>query len=85
VPGPRGARDGGYVLSPQLVELGLRAATAAQQERLGERLPALSPVLPQARLTGEAFSVRLAPQQLQPIMGRLSVFLVLHRGASVRN
>jgi hypothetical protein len=63
----------------------VRAATAAQLERFGERVPALAPVLPQARLTSEAFGVRRAPQQLQAIMGRLSVFFVLHPGASFRN
>ena len=85
MPGPRGARNGGYVLSPQLVELGMGAAAAAQQERFDERQPALASVLPQARLPGEAFLFSLAPQPLQAFMGLLSMFLVVHDGASVRN
>jgi hypothetical protein len=53
-------------------------AAAAREERR----PAASPVLPLARLGGEAAGVRLVHEPLQPVMGRLSMFFVMHRGAS---
>lgn len=75
MPGPRGARDGGYVLSPQLVELGV---TTAKKERFGKCQPLSSP-LPGA---GEAVYLGLAPEPLQALMAVLSMFLVVQHDAS---